>query len=147
MSNLMLRFTANARNSLSAAQREAELEQATLIEVRHLLAGLAQLPPGESTAAHVLNELGVTTDKLRALGQNGSREASAKLDLSDGVKKTLERAAAAAHKRGDKKLASAHLLAGSLEDEATAQILEQAGTSLERVRSALDSLDLWTDEA
>jgi len=146
MSNLMLRFTATARNSLSAAQREAELEKATLIDVRHLLAGLAQLPPAESTAAHILTGLGVTTDKLRALGQASSREASSQLDLSDGVKKTLERAAAAAQKRGDKKLSTAHLLAGSLEYAPTAQILEQVGTTADALRAALESLESWTDE-
>ena len=146
MTNLMLRFTATARNGLSMAQREAELEKAATIEVRHLLVGLAQLPTSDSGAAQVLNDLGVTAEKLKAMAQDGASDAS-KLELSEGVKKTLERAAAIAHQRGEKKLASAHLLAGSLDDDSTAQILEQAGVTKDSISTALDALESWTDEA
>src|SRR5690606_12243622 len=110
--------------------------------------GLAQQSSGEhGSAAHILNGLGVTTDKLEAMRQTGSRDPSANLDLSDGVKQTLERAAAIAQQRGDKKLASAHLLAGSLADSSMPLILGESGTTIDAVQSALDGLDVWTDEA
>ena len=145
-SNLMLRFTATARNCLSLAQREAVLEKSTLIDVRHLLIGLAQLPAGDSTAGHVLSGLGVTAEKLRTTGKVETGEI-AQLDLSDGLKKALEQAAASARQRGDHKLSSAHLLTGCLVDTAAVEMLSQAGVTPEAITAALDSLETWTDEA
>ena len=145
-SNLMLRFTATARNCLSLAQREAVLEKSTLIDVRHLLIGLAQLPADGSTVGHVLSGLGVTAEKLRTTGKVETGEI-AQLDLSDGLKKALEQAAASARQRGDHKLSSAHLLTGCLVDSDAVAMLSQAGVTPEAITSALAALPTWTVEA
>jgi ATP-dependent Clp protease ATP-binding subunit ClpA len=144
MVNQLTRFTAAARSALSTAHREAVLEQSPTIDIRHLLIGLIQLPVSESTAAHILNGLGATVDKLRRTGQHHTRDTN-QLDLSASVKKTLERAAAIVQERGEQELASAHLLASILDDDATAPLLARAGTTSEQVSTALRSLDDWTD--
>jgi ATP-dependent Clp protease ATP-binding subunit ClpA len=142
--NQITRFTQTARQALQTAHREAVLEQSATIDTRHLLIGLAQLPMGESTAAHVLNGLGITADKLRRMPQADAQQ-STQLDLSAGVKQTLERATAITQERGEKGIASAHLLAGVLADDAIPPLLMRMGTTDERVSAALRSLDDWTD--
>ena len=142
--NELTRFTATAQQALSTAHREAVVEQSPIIDMRHLLIGLAQLPISESTAAHVLNGLGITAEKLRHMHQAGSPQ-SAQLDLSTGVKQALEQAAVIAARRGEKGIASAHLLYGALVDDAAVSILMRMGATVERVREALDSLDYWID--
>lgn len=138
------RFTLNARQALSIAQREAELERSSTIDIHHLLIGLAELPIGESAAAHVLNRLGITADKLRRTPQADTNQVT-QLDLSAGVRQALERAVTITRKRGEKDIASAHLLAGVLADETIPPLLTGTGAAVKRVNEALHSLDDWTD--
>jgi ATP-dependent Clp protease ATP-binding subunit ClpC len=142
----MSRFTSAARNGLRIAQQEAEFEQAATIDTRHLLIGLAQLPIGASTAAHVLNGLGVTPEKLNAAPSESATGETPQIPVGDGVKKTLERAVRAAQQRNEIVLASAHLLVSLLEDTNAVQILETLGIAKEQVRAVLDSLPIWTKE-
>ncbi len=144
--NELTRFSVTARDALSRTHREATLEMVTTIDNRHLLIGLAQLPIAQSTAAHVLNGLGVTADKLRRTPKRDIDQ-NAQLDLSVEVKKVLERAASIAQKRGEKGISSAHLLAGLLADDTLPSLLNRTGTTIERISEALHSLDDWTDES
>lgn len=143
--NELTRFSFTARDALNRALREATLDEVSTIDNRHLLIGLAQLPIAQSTAAHVLNGLGVTADKLRRKPKRDIDQ-NAQLDLSVEVKKVLERAASIAQKRGEKGISSAHLLAGLLADEAILPLLNSTGTTIERISEALHSLDDWTDQ-
>jgi ATP-dependent Clp protease ATP-binding subunit ClpA len=145
--NVMLRFTSTARKALNNAMREAQLERASGIDTRHLLIGLVWLSPTDSSAAHILNGLDITPEKLNAIAPDQAADGETPpLALSDGVRRTLERAATAAQQRDDSSLGSAHLLAGILDDADAARLLESLGAPGDRVRAALDSLQIWTDE-
>ena len=148
MTDAMLRFTATARKGLSMAQREAEFEKWPVIEVRHLLMGFVQLPVSDSPAAHVLNELGLTLEKLRTLerGQPPKPE-SPQPELSQGVKKVLERAATVARQRDDHLLSSVHLLDGILQDADVGHMFETFGASLDSAQIAVKSLQNWAKES
>jgi ATP-dependent Clp protease ATP-binding subunit ClpA len=141
----LIRFTSTARKGLSNAQQEATLEKSSTIDSRHLLIGLTQLAVSESTAAHVLNGLGATADRLQTGKQPVINEA-AQLDLSENLRKIIERAVAAVQQRKEREIASAHLLFGALEDVAIIRILESMGTTRDKVSAALQSLDAWADE-
>lgn len=141
----LTRFTSTARQALLTSHREAVLEKSPTIDTRHLLIGLAQLPVDESTAAHILNQVGITAEKLKSMKQDRTRD-TLWLGLSEGVKRSLERAAAVAQDRQERLLASGHLLAGVLEDPSVSPILEYLSITREQVITALNSLQPWIDE-
>lgn len=141
--NQLTRFTSTARQALLTSHREAALEKSPTIDTRHLLIGLVQLPVDESTAAHILNQVGITAEKLKSSKIEPRIHC---LGLSEGVKRSLEWAAAVAQDRQERLLASGHLLAGVLEDPSVSPILEYLSITREQVINALDSLQPWIDE-
>lgn len=139
-------FTMRVREALAMARDEAMSEENNTIKIRHLLIGLAQLPIAESTAAHVLNGFGLNVDTLRKSKEYDGEVPSHDKTRFKVLENIMESSATIAQKRKDSTLASAHLLAGALEDPATVHFLESIGIKCEELSRALNSLEIWTNE-
>ena len=142
----MKQITLRAREALATAHREALLEGSSTVKTRHLLIGLALLPIAESTAAHVLNGFSIHVEALRNIRQY-DEAGKDELELSANLQKVLERATSKAQKRNEQVIASAHLLAGALQDSATIAILTDLKIQKEHLDRALGSLEVWVNES
>lgn len=132
----MQRFTPGARRVLELAQAEAEQMNHRSLEPEHVLLGLIQ--EGQGTAARTLASLNLRADPVRmAIRANPypRREAGAKLDLSVGVKRALERAVEHARSRQQDSVDTEHLLLALIDTwTGIDRLLDQFSISLEGIR-------------
>jgi hypothetical protein len=137
MPNKLERFTQRSRRVLMLAQEEAERMQHASIDTEHLLLGLMREEGG--VAHRVLSDLGVDQQQLesqvQALSQAGIRS-GAMLELSNGVKKSLELAVDEARRMGHHYIGTEHLLLGLMRQDsgAAVEILQRLNVKAEQVR-------------
>lgn len=134
----MEQFTQRARRALSFSQEEAERQRHNSIDTEHLLLGLMREEAG--VAGRVLRELGLDQRRIEELVErltrSRKREPNTRLDLSSGMKNTLEYAVEEARNWGHTYIGTEHLLLGLVrEDEGAAMdILKRFSVSPEEVR-------------
>jgi ATP-dependent Clp protease ATP-binding subunit ClpA len=114
------RFTERARQVVVLAQEEARAANLGYIGTEHVLLGL--LREEEGVAAKVLNDLGVTADKVRASAERrymGGDEprADGKLPFTPRAKKVLEMSLREALSLGHNYIGTEHILLGLVRDE------------------------------
>jgi len=132
------RFTAPARHVLSLAQEEARQFQHNYVGTEHLLLGLIR--EGDDTAAHVLTNLGVELEKVRAAVEHiigtGDHPVTGEVGLTPRAKKVIELAVDEARRMQHHYLGTEHLLLGLIRegDGIAAGILTNMGLKLGQVR-------------
>jgi excisionase family DNA binding protein len=133
------RFTERARKVMSLAQEEAQRFNHNYIGAEHLLLGLVR--EGDGVAAKVLNNLGVSLDRVRSAVEfiigRGDRVVLGEIGLTPRAKKVIELAVDVARRLGHHYIGTEHLLLGIIrEGEGIAVgVIESLGVNLEKVRS------------
>jgi ATP-dependent Clp protease ATP-binding subunit ClpC len=153
MPDKMARFTQRARLVLSLAQEEAEHFQHMSISPEHVLLGLLREPGG--IGSHALRESRLDYDTARELVEQlrppGERAAFAKIDLSNGVKRTLERSVDQAHRMGHHYVGTEHFVLalltkdGSKEFAIMKQVLDGFNVPITSIQKKV--LDILTNPA
>jgi ATP-dependent Clp protease ATP-binding subunit ClpC len=148
--DLLDKFTERARKVLDLAREEAQHFQHNAIGTEHLLLGLVR--EGESIAAHVLESLNVTPEKVRkevekAKG-HGNGMVQGEIILSPHANTAIEMAMKEAERQfpppgsTGKLLGSIHMpeseAAKILQDSKLPPHLESLGVTLEQVRKAVE---------
>jgi ATP-dependent Clp protease ATP-binding subunit ClpC len=140
MSPLSQRFTERGRQAVVFAQSEARELGHDYIGTEHLLLGL--LRQEESTAARVMQALGVPTDEVRArviasVGR-GDKAAVGQIPFTPLAKKGLELALRESLELGHTYVGTEHLLLGLTREgeSVAARVLLDLGLAAERVRAA-----------
>jgi ATP-dependent Clp protease ATP-binding subunit ClpC len=146
MENKMQRFSQSARRVLSYAQEEAEYLQNSVIGSEHILVGLVREEHG--IAGKVLRDLGAGPGEVLALVEavkrsSEPRMSSAPPELSVGVKRLLQTAAAEASRTEHPTIHTGHLLIGLLrQTESAAEVLRHLkvnpSTALQRVQQEIE---------
>lgn len=138
MSNMMMRFTRQARMSMILAQEAAEQRQESTIRAEHLL--LALIHEDDSIAGRVLrDDLGLEAKRIEQLLMESTTSAAnpgAPLDLDGSTKKTLELAVEEARQMSHDYIGTENLLLGLTrhwEGDET-NILSRLNVSPEEVR-------------
>ncbi len=135
------RFTERARRVLSLAQEEAEAFNHRYIGTEHILLGL--LREGEGTAARVLAEFSVDTERVRRAIEyivgRAERAAPRERELTAQAKKALEYAVDEARRLSHSYIGTEHLLLGLLRsrDNVASSVLDNVGVSLDKMRERL----------
>ena len=144
MSSGFERFSDGARRALTRAQGEARRLGHSYIDTEHILLGLAE---ESGTAAKVLNDLGISANKIQAaiefvIGKGERRAASGELDLAPRAKKVIELAVDEARRLNSSYIGSEHLLLGLLreKDGVACSVLESFGITLERTRDEINRI-------
>lgn len=141
------RFTDRARRVLVLAVERAGLESAPAIGTEHLLLGM--LEENESTAAIVLDRLGVDADQTRAAvkvirdGRQPSEPSSVGAPpFSVRAKKVLELSLREALQLGHNYIGTEHILLGLIREGegVAAQVLVKLGAELPRTRQRIIEL-------
>ena len=137
MSSGFERFSEGARRALRRAQEEAQRLGHNYIDTEHILLGLMVGEAG--TAAKILNNLGVTSNKVQAAiefvtGKGEKKTTNREIDLAPRAKRVIELAVDEARRLNFNYIGSEHLLLGLLrEGEGVAcNVLESFGITLER---------------
>jgi hypothetical protein len=130
------RFTEPARHMLRLAQDEARSLEHTYVGTEHLL--LALLRAEDGVAAGVLNDLGITRERVRAVMPSSSGSPNVtegRLDLTPRARMALALALREALAFGDYDVGTAHLLLAltRVSDGGAARILFDLGVDPERV--------------
>jgi ATP-dependent Clp protease ATP-binding subunit ClpA len=114
MANRMERFTQRARRVLSVAQEEANRMKHNAIGTEHLLVGLMRVEGG--VAERALKNTGLELSKVKSciaqLTSDYTRTPGAQVDLTDELKKVLERAGEEAKNLNHPYIGTEHLLLG-----------------------------------
>ncbi len=136
------RFTDRARKVLQLANQEAQRLNHEYIGTEHILLGLVK--EGSGVASNVLKNLDVDLTKIRReveklVNQGTDMIAMGKLPQTPRAKKAIEYAMDEARTLGHSYVGTEHLLLGLLREEegVAAQVLENLGLSLERVRNEI----------
>ena len=139
MADSFVKFSDNARLTLTFAQDEAQRFGHNYIGTEHLLLGLL-LQQG-STARVVLEDLGVEPDRARTgvefiLGR-GDQAVYGEIGLTPRAKKVIELAVDEARRMNHHYIGSEHLLLGLVREGEgiAAGVLESLGVNLERLRT------------
>jgi ATP-dependent Clp protease ATP-binding subunit ClpC len=139
------KFTELAKKVLALAQEEAERSHHSYIGTEHVLLGL--LREGDGIAGKVLNNLGVEIEKVRQtveslVGRDKGLTVLHQIIPTSRVKKVIELSFEEARRTGHNYVGSEHLLLGLLtEGEGiAAQVLEDLGATLDKVRAEIDRL-------
>ncbi len=143
MSSGFERFSEGARRALRRAQEEAQRLGHNYIDTEHILLGLMVGEAG--TAAKILNNLGVTSNKVQAAiefvtGKGEKKTTNREIDLAPRAKRVIELAVDEARRLNFNYIGSEHLLLGLLrEGEGVAcNVLESFGITLERAREEVN---------
>ena len=106
MNNLHLfdKFTERARKVMNLAQEEAQHFQHNAIGTEHLLLGLIR--EGESIAAHVLESLGVTLERVRKAVEEAKGRGTAQVQSEIGLTPHANMAIEMAMKRAERQFPS-----------------------------------------
>jgi ATP-dependent Clp protease ATP-binding subunit ClpA len=114
MANRMERFTQRARRVLSVAQEEANRMKHNAIGTEHLLVGLMRVEGGvaERALKNVGLELPMVKSCIEHLTSDYTRTPGAQVDLTDELKKVLERADEEAKSLNHPYIGTEHLLLG-----------------------------------
>jgi hypothetical protein len=138
MNDVFDKFTERARKAMTLAQDEAQRLGHNYMGTEHLLLGLVR--EGEGVAAKVLNNLGVSLDRVRSevefiIGR-GDRVVLGEIGLTPRAKKVIELAVDEARRMGHNYIGTEHLLLGLLREGEgiAAGVLESLGVNLEKVR-------------
>lgn len=134
------KFDDQARRALAMAQEEAQHFQHNYIGTEHLLLGLLRLE--ESTAAQVLNKLGVQLQQVRNAVEfiigRGDRIVLGQIGLTPRSKKVIELAVSEARRLDHHYIGTEHILLGLVREGQgiAAGVLESMDVRLARVRQA-----------
>jgi Clp amino terminal domain, pathogenicity island component len=134
------RWAPAARRALDHASEEARDLGHNYVGTEHALLGL--LGAEDGLAAHVLNELGVTRERIltqECVGASGQPRPYECLGVQPRLKQALERSGRIGERLGHRVTNTEHLLAGLLTvpDALAVEILNRLGVSIDDVREAL----------
>ncbi len=145
MSSGFERFSDGARRALTRAQGEARRLGHSYIDTEHILLGLVGEEVG--TAAKVLNDLGISVNKVQAavefvIGKGEKRAVSGELDLAPRAKRVIEFAVDEARRLNSSYIGSEHILLGLLREKegVACNVLESFGITLERTRDEINRI-------
>jgi len=135
------RFTDRARRTVVLAQEEARLLNHNYIGTEHILLGLVR--EGEGVAALTLTSMGIRLDAVRGqvekiIGQ-GQAAPAGHIPFTPRAKKVLELSLREALQLGHNYIGTEHILLGLVREGegVAAQVLQQLGADLDRVRQAV----------
>jgi ATP-dependent Clp protease ATP-binding subunit ClpC len=135
------RFTDRARRTVVLAQEEARLLNHNYIGTEHILLGLVR--EGEGVAALTLTSMGIGPDAVRRqveliIGQ-GQAAPAGHIPFTPRAKKVLELSLREALQLGHNYIGTEHILLGLVREGegVAAQVLQQLGADLDRVRQAV----------
>lgn len=142
--SLFDKFSTRAQKIVSLAGEEAQQLQHTTVGTEHLLLGL--LREGESSAARVLEELGVTLENVREAVKQSNGIMQSEIMLSPHAKMALKMAIAEAdrsHPQTDFPLLGTQYMLTSkaaqiVQDAKVPPTLEELGVTVEKVREAVE---------
>ena len=144
------KFTDRARKVLTYAQDEAQRFNHNYIGTEHILLGLVR--EGDSTAARVLESMGVELVKVRTAVEfligHGDLPVVGEVGLTPHGKRVIELAIDEARRLDHHYLGTEHLLLGlvRVDEGLAAGVLESVGVTLERARAQIVSLDEREDK-
>jgi hypothetical protein len=144
------KFTDRARKVLTYAQDEAQRFNHNYIGTEHLLLSLVR--DGDSTAARVLESMGVELVKVRTAVEfligHGDLPVVGEVGLTPHGKRVIELAIDEARRLDHHYLGTEHLLLGlvRVDEGLAAGVLESVGVTLERARAQIVSLDEREDK-
>jgi ATP-dependent Clp protease ATP-binding subunit ClpC len=142
------KFSTRAKKVVSLALEEAQHLQHTTVGTEHLLLGLVR--EGESVAARVLEELGVTLEKVRQAVEEakgrGNGMMQSEIMLSPHAKTAIKMAVAEADRKHPRTkfplLGTEYMLESKalqiLQEASVPPRLEELGVTLEKVRKAVE---------
>ena len=142
------KFSTRAKKVVSLALEEAQHLQHTTVGTEHLLLGLVR--EGESVAARVLEELGVTLEKVRQAVEEakgrGNGMMQGEIMLSPHAKTAIKMAVAEADRKHPRTtfplLGTEYMLESKalqiLQEASVPPRLEELGVTLEKVRQAVE---------
>ncbi|HEY51197.1 MAG TPA: ATP-dependent Clp protease ATP-binding subunit [Dehalococcoidia bacterium] len=139
MSSRFEKFSERARRVLTIAQEEARQMNHSYIGTEHILLGLAR--EEEGVAAKVLNNLGVSLNKVRSavefISGRGERPSAGETGLTPRAKRVIELAIDEARQLGHNYIGTEHLLLGLLREGegVAAGVLDSLGVTLEKTRA------------
>jgi ATP-dependent Clp protease ATP-binding subunit ClpC len=138
------RFTDRARRVVVLAQEESRMLNHNYIGTEHLLLGL--IHEGEGIAAQALESLGISLEAVRQqveerVGQ-GRVAPTGHIPFKPEAKKALEFALREALQLGHNYIGTEHILLGLIRegDDVAAQVLQNLGADLNRVRQQVVAL-------
>jgi ATP-dependent Clp protease ATP-binding subunit ClpA len=134
------RWAPAAQRALDHASAEARELGQNYVGTEHVLLGLVAAEDG--LAAHVLDELGVTRERILAqecVGASGQPRPYECLGVQPRLKQALEHSRRVAERLGHRVTNTEHLLAGLLAvpDALAVEILKRLGVGIDDVREAL----------
>lgn len=135
------RFDDDARKVLNLAQEEAQRFQHNYIGTEHLLLGLVGLE--ESTAARILNRLGVELSKARSAVEftigRGDRAVPGEIGLTPRAKKVIQLAVDEARRLGHHYIGTEHILLGLVREGEgiAAGVLDSLGVKMGRLNKTI----------
>jgi len=139
MTSRFEKFSERARRVLTSAQQEAQQLNHNYIGTEHILLGL--LREEEGVAAKVLNNLGVSSSKVRSAVEyiigRGEKSSSGEIGLTPRAKRVIELAIDEARHLGHNYIGTEHLLLG-LQHEGegiAAGVLESFSITIEQTRA------------
>ena len=139
MTSRFEKFSERARRVLTSAQEEAQQLNHNYIGTEHILLGL--LREEEGVAAKILNNLGVSSSKVRSAVEyiigRGEKSSSGEIGLTPRAKRVIELAIDEARRLGHNYIGTEHLLLG-LQHEGegiAAGVLESFSITLEQTRA------------
>ena len=144
------KFTDRARKVLTYAQDEAQRFDHNYIDTEHILLGLVR--EGDSTAARVLETMGVELAKVRTaiefLIGRGDRPVVGEVGLTPQAKRVIELAIDEARRLDHHYLGTEHLLLGLVREGEgiAAGVLESVGVTLERTRAEIAGRGEYEDK-
>jgi hypothetical protein len=144
------KFTDRARKVLTYAQDEAQRFNHNYIGTEHLLLSLVR--DGDSTAARVLESMGVELVKVRTAVEfligHGDLPVVGEVGLTPHGKRVIELAIDEARRLDHHYLGTEHLLLGlvRVDEGLAAGVLESVGVTLELARAQIVSLDEREDK-
>jgi hypothetical protein len=144
------KFTNRARKVLTYAQDEAQRFNHSYIDTEHIL--LALVREGDSTAARVLETMGVELAKVRTAVEfligRGVVPVVGEVGLTPNAKRVIELAIDEARRLDHHYIGTEHLLLGLVREGEglAAGVLESVGVTLDRTRARIVSLDEREDK-
>lgn len=137
------RFTERAQRVIVLSQEEARRLGHNVVGTEHILLGL--IAEGEDVAARALLSLGISIDQVRGeveriIGRGG-QPTQGQIGFTPRSKRVLELAFDEARRLGHTYIGTEHLLLGLIREGegVAAQVLQNLGADLERVRSQVTS--------
>ncbi len=137
-------FTERARRSIVLAQEEAQRLGNNYIGTEHLLLGI--ISEGESVAAKVLENLGVSLEKVRgeveSIVGKGSQPASQEMVFTPRAKRVIELAFEEARALAHNYIGTEHLLLGLVREGegVAARVLANLGVDPQKIRAQITQL-------